>query len=423
MQPELSPKEADVALPQSFADLGLPPPIVRSIADLGYTCPTPIQSQSIPHLLEGRDLIASSQTGTGKTAAFALPLLARLKQRGKLRVLILEPTRELAQQVRDAFFQYSKYLKFNIGLLQGGVRYGQQRRQLSRGVDVIVATPGRLLDFLSRRELSLKNLESVVLDEADRMLDMGFMPDVRTILKYCPKKRQSVLFSATIPPKIEQLSQWMLKDPVKACIDIGVTAAETVKHAIYPVDDRQKFDLLKALLEQLEYQNIIIFVRTKIGTDQIARRLQDTGIKRIVVLHADRKQREREYALRHFKSGKSPILVATDIVSRGIDIADVSHVINYDIPLNPEDYIHRIGRTGRMYKEGEAITLCTVADRNPLRAIERLLRDRIPLQNLEGFEYHNQPVLHESQAPKSRGRNRGYHSPRFASRSRRRRSS
>ena len=392
----------------TFEDLGLSSPLLRSIRNLGYEHPTPIQCQSIPYLLQGRDLIASSQTGTGKTAAFALPILSSLKGKGKLRALILEPTRELAAQVYNAFVEFAKYLDFRFALLQGGVRYEQQRRQIRRGADIMIATPGRLLDFVYRRELSFEHLEVLVLDEADRMLDMGFMPDVRTILKHCPSKRQSVLFSATLQPKIEQLARWMLKNPAKACIDVGVSAAQTVNHAIFPVDERQKFDLLQALLKSVEFKNVIIFVRTKIGTDQIARWLSAAGFSGLVVLHADRRQREREHALRLFKSGKAPILVATDIVSRGIDIAEVSHVINYDIPLNPEDYIHRIGRTGRMYKEGEAITLCTVADRDPLFSIERLIGEKIPHRELEGFNYKNKPVLHVRIRPKSKKRNADY---------------
>ena len=410
----------DPKLP-SFDALSLSKPVQRAIVELGYRAPTAIQVQAIPVLLAGRDLIASSQTGTGKTAAFALPILTRLKRPGALRALILEPTRELARQVHDAFVDYMRYTDMTIVLLQGGVRYDRQRRDLQRGADVIVATPGRLLDFLNQGEISLKRIETLVLDEGDRMLDMGFIPDVRRVVRHCPRQRQSVLFSATISDAIDSLSRWMLNRPAKIVIGRGISPAETIEHAIYPVDERQKFDLLVKLLEKLDYQSVIIFARTKAGADCIARWLKAAGHTQTAVLHANRSQKEREQALKSFKNKRCPLLVATDIASRGIDISDVSHVINFDIPQNPEDYVHRIGRTGRMHAQGDAVTFCTAADTASLHAIEALIDARIPKTTLNDFNYRWTPIL-ENTKPQAKRRNRGYslHSPLNTKRRRRR---
>ncbi|NBD38157.1 MAG: DEAD/DEAH box helicase, partial [Verrucomicrobia bacterium] len=352
--PSTDPKEATVP-PPSFADLGLHPDVLRALDEKGYEKPTPIQAEAIPPLLQGKDLIGGAQTGTGKTAAFALPLLTRLEDtRQDPRVLIVEPTRELAQQVDEQLELYGKYRPMRHTLLHGGVRYGRQREALKAGVDIVVATPGRLLDHLGQNMISLKKVEVLILDEADRMLDMGFLPDVRRIIRACPKKRQSLLFSATIPPEIDRLSRFMLEDPVQIQIGGGRQPAETIAHSIYPVDDRQKFDLLVAVLEKLEYHSVLIFTRTKNGADIIARWLGETEHGPVGVLHSDRRQKERDESLAAFKKGKIEILVATDIVARGIDISGVSHVINYDIPLHPEDYVHRIGRTGRAEHSGDA---------------------------------------------------------------------
>jgi ATP-dependent RNA helicase RhlE len=271
-----------------------------------------------------------------------------------------------------------------------------------------VATPGRLLDHINQKAVSLKRVEVLILDEADRMLDMGFLPDMRKIVRLCPKKRQSLLFSATIPPEIDRLSQSMLKDPVQIKIGGGRMPAETIQHSIYPVDDRQKFDLLVALLEKLAYHSVLVFTRTKAGADTIARWLNETNHGPTGVLHSDRKQKERDASLAAFKSGKIEILVATDIVARGIDISDVSHVINYDIPLHPEDYVHRIGRTGRAEKSGDAVTILTAGELEYLRAIERFIDQAIPQVKLDSFDYSWSPLFEKLGKPKKKKRNRGY---------------
>lgn len=390
----------------SFADLGLSEPVLKAISAKGYKEPSNIQAQAIPLVLKGKDVIGASQTGTGKTAAFALPILTRLKKHGKLRCLVLEPTRELAQQVEKSFMTYGSELDLRVTLLHGGVGYGKQRDDLKNGVDIVVATPGRLLDHLNQRTFSLKHVENLILDEADRMLDMGFIPDVRRIIQHCPKKRQSMLFSATMTEEIERICSWVCYKPVRIDIGGGISPAETVNHAIYPIDDRQKFDLLLAILKEIEYNSVIIFTRTKNGADIIARWLSSADHK-TAILHSDRTQRERDKALREFKSGKVEILVATDIVARGIDIADVSHVINYDIPQHPEDYVHRIGRTGRMNAEGDAVTLFTPADQEFLRNIERFIDRKIERKKVEGFDYNWTPIL-EEEKPKPKRRNKGF---------------
>jgi superfamily II DNA/RNA helicase len=399
---------SEQALP-AFDELGLHPDVLRALEEKGYKQPTPIQAEAIPPLLEGRDLIGGSQTGTGKTAAFSLPLISRLEGNQKdPRVLIVEPTRELAQQVIEQIEMYGKYRHLKSVLLHGGVGYGKQRDALKSGVDIVVATPGRLLDHMGQKLLSLRKIEVLILDEADRMLDMGFMPDVHKIVKACPKKRQSLLFSATIPPEIERLSRSMLNDPIQIKIGGGRQPAETIEHTIYPVDDRQKFDLLVALLEELKYHSVLIFTRTKMGADTIARWLNETKHGPIGVLHSDRKQKERDASLADFKSGKIEILVATDIVARGIDISGVSHVINYDIPLHCEDYVHRIGRTGRANRSGDAVTLLTAGELEYLRAIERFIGKEIPQKKLESFEYNWSPLFEKLGKPKKKKRNRGY---------------
>ena len=399
----------ETATTSVFADLGLPDYVLKAVTDAGYTTPTQIQTQAIPELLKGRDLIGGSQTGTGKTAAFALPIIARLSKHGRLRALILEPTRELAQQVNDALVKYCKHTSLRVALLYGGVRYGKQREQLERGADIVVATPGRLLDLLGQRALSLSNVETLVLDEADRMLDMGFLPDVRKIIGFTPVKRQSLLFSATVPPAIETLSRWMLNNPITIRIGSGTSAADTITHSIYPVDDRQKFDLLVAYLNSTNYESALIFTRTKHRADTIAKWLSRMD-KRVGVVHSDRTQRERESAMADFRSGKSRILVATDIVARGIDISGISHVVNYDIPQHAEDYVHRIGRTGRACKEGEAVTLYSAGEQDFLHGIERFIGKKITRSRLEGFNYTWSPIL-EEHAEKPHKRNMGIKQP------------
>jgi len=373
---------------------------------MGYIDPTPIQLRAFPVVLAGKDMIGSAQTGTGKTAAFALPILTLLKKHGSLRVLVLEPTRELAAQVETAFRDYSRFSDIQAGVVYGGVGYGSQREQIKSGIDVLVATPGRLIDFLEQREISLKSVQILVLDEVDRMLDMGFMPQVRKIVEQCPKERQTLFFSATLLPEIERLTKWVLK-PDPEIIDIGQrrTPAETVTHALYPVARDQKFDLLLSLLALTDFQSVLIFSRTKDGADRIAHQLKDAKHS-VAVLHSNRTQRERVEALEGFKSGKYEIMVATDIASRGIDVAGVSHVINYDVPQHPEDYVHRIGRTGRAQNVGDAFTIMTGEDVDEVRKIEHFIGQKIPRLKLEGFDYLFTVLFEEAAPAKRRGKRR-----------------
>ncbi len=362
---------------------------------MGYTDPTPIQLRAIPLILEGRDVIGSAQTGTGKTAAFALPILSKLgEHHNKPRVLILEPTRELASQVETAIRDFARFTNLTVAVIFGGVAYGRQIDALKTGVDILVATPGRLLDHMEKGTCKLDSIQYLVLDEADRMLDMGFLPDVKRIVQKCPANRQSNLFSATIPPQIETLIKWAMKNPETIEIGARRTPAETVKHVIYPVAERQKQDLLRSLLDQVKYDSVIIFCRTKHRADQISALLRKNQ-HAVAVLHSNRTQREREQALKGFRDGRFEVLVATDIAARGLDIADVSHVINYDVPMHPEDYIHRIGRTGRAEAKGDAFTLMVAEDSNYVTRIERFISQKIPRLRLEGFNYEYTALFEE----------------------------
>lgn len=368
---------------------------------MGYVDPTPIQLRAIPAVLSGRDLIASAQTGTGKTAAFALPVLNRLgpHRPGQPRVLILEPTRELAAQVETAFRDFGRFTDVRATVLHGGVGYGRQRNDLRLGVDIVIATVGRLMDFLQEKILRLDQLEVLVLDEVDRMLDMGFIKDVKRIVEMCPKQRQTLFFSATVPPEIEAIARFALKDPARIEIGVARSVNESVNHAIFPVLHDQKFDLLLSLLEKTDFQSVIVFSRTKHGADRIARRLK-TENHSVAVLHANRSQNQRVEALEGFKAGRYEIMVATDIAARGIDVAGVSHVINYDVPENPEDYVHRIGRTGRAMAVGDAFTLAIPENFGDVRDIERFIGQKIPQLTLENFPYlgGRAPILDTTRA-------------------------
>jgi len=370
----------------SFNNFGLSQEAVRGAQAMGFIDPTPIQLRAFPIILLGKDLIGTAQTGTGKTAAFALPILTLLAKHGAFRCLVLEPTRELAAQVETAFRDYGRFTDLRAALVHGGVGYGKQREELKRGVDVLVATPGRLLDLLEQRTMDLRQVNILVLDEVDRMLDMGFLPDVRRIVEKISTNRQTLLFSATLPPEIERLAAWVLRDPELVEIGVRRSPAETVTHAAYPVAAEQKFDLLMALLERTNFDSALIFCRTKHGADRIARQLK-IGKHSVAVLHSNRTQRERVEALEGFKSGKYEVMVATDIASRGLDIAGVSHVINYDVPEHPEDYVHRIGRTGRAQNVGDAFTLMNGEELPALQAIERFIGQKIPRLKLENFRY------------------------------------
>jgi ATP-dependent RNA helicase RhlE len=370
----------------SFNHFGLSAEVVRGTQAMGFVEPTPIQLRAFPIVLSGKDLIGTAQTGTGKTAAFALPILTLLAKHGAFRCLVLEPTRELAAQVETAFRDYGRFTDLRIGLVQGGVGYGKQRETLKQGVDVLMATPGRLLDLLEQRALTLQTVKILVLDEVDRMLDMGFLPDVRRIVEKISRQRQTLLFSATLPPEIERLAAWVLRDPTLVEIGVRRSPAETVTHAVYPVAAEQKFDLLMALLERTNFDSVLIFCRTKQNADRVAHFLKHAQ-HAVAVLHSNRTQRERIEALEGFKSGKYEVMVATDIASRGLDIAGVSHVINYDVPEHPEDYVHRIGRTGRAQNVGDAFTLTTGQELAALQAIEHFIGQKIPRLKLENFPY------------------------------------
>ncbi len=387
----------------AFSKLGLSPTIVDGVKAMGYVEPTPIQLRAIPLVLAGRDVIGSAQTGTGKTAAFALPILSRLGQHSPgPRALILEPTRELAAQVETAIHDYARFTNLRTTVVFGGVGYGRQNDELRAGTDIVVATPGRLLDHLERGTVRLDKVQFLVLDEADRMLDMGFLPDVRRILDRCPRQRHTALFSATIPPQIETLIQWAMKNPETIQIGVRRTPAETVKHVIYPVSDSQKSDLLLQLLARVNYNSVLIFCRTKHGADRIAGLLKRAN-HAVAVLHSNRTQREREQALRGFRDGRFEVLVATDIAARGLDIAEVSHVINYDVPQHPEDYIHRIGRTGRAEHSGDAFTIMTAEDSSHVFAIERFISQKIPRVKLENFDYKYTMLFEEGKPGQQRG--------------------
>jgi len=378
-----------------FTKLGLSPAVIEGVKPMGYVEPTPIQLRAIPLIMAGQDVIGSAQTGTGKTAAFALPLLSKLgHHRPQPRVLVLEPTRELAAQVETAFRDFARFTDLRITVVFGGVGYGQQRESLRNGVDVLVATPGRLLDLLQQGACKLEAVRFLVLDEADRMLDMGFLPDVRRIVQKCPRERHTSLFSATIPPEIESLIQWAMRQPQTIEIGARRSPAETVKHVIYPVAEAQKIELLLELLKRVNFDSVIVFCRTKHGADRVAHLLKRHN-HAVAVLHSNRTQREREQALRGFRDGRFEVLVATDIAARGLDIADVSHVINYDVPQHPEDYIHRIGRTGRMEATGDAFTLMVAEDMRHVSAIERFIGQKVPRVKLENFDYRYTALFEE----------------------------
>src|SRR3984957_14370769 len=378
-----------------FSSLGLSNTMVDGVKAMGYVEPTPIQLRAIPLILAGQDVIGSAQTGTGKTAAFALPILSKLgSHQPQPRVLILEPTRELAAQVETAFRDFSRFTNLRAAVLYGGVGYGRQMDALRTGVDILIATPGRLLDHIERGTCKLNNIKYLVLDEADRMLDMGFLPDVRRIVDKCPRARHTSLFSATIPVQIESLIKWAMKTPQTVEIGARRTPADTVKHVIYPVAEDQKSDLLRELLERVNYDSVIVFCRTKHRADRIAHLLKRNN-HAVAVLHSNRTQREREEALKGFRGGRFEVLVATDIAARGLDIADVSHVINYDVPQHPDDYIHRIGRTGRAEATGDAFTLMVAEDAQHVHAIERFIGKKVERIKLENFNYKYTALFEE----------------------------
>ncbi len=394
----------------SFEELGLSGPVLRAVTRAGYEEPTPIQAQAIPAALQGRDIVGASQTGTGKTAAFALPMICDMVPGTRPQCLVLEPTRELAAQVVDQMELFSYYKPLNVMLLHGGVGYGHQIEGLENKPDIICATPGRLLDHMEKGNLDLSNIKYLVLDEVDRMLDMGFLPDVKKIIDQCPPGRQTLFFSATMPGQIQTLAQWALKDPVEVEIGERRSPAETVSHAFYPVGMDQRDDLILALVEKTGFESMMIFTRTKKEADALLARLKEKDESNPVALHSDIKQSDRTKALQGFRDGKFNIIVATDIAARGLDISGVTHVINYRVPENPEDYVHRIGRTGRAQKEGDAFTILTADELENAAAVEHFIGQKIERKKLDNFDYNytallddNPPVLRKRpRAPKRR---------------------
>ena len=366
----------------TFQDLPLQPAILKAVAEAGYTSPSPIQAGAIPPVLAGRDLLGCAQTGTGKTAAFALPILQNLSaqtpQRPCIRALILTPTRELALQIGDSFSAYGKHLKLRHTVIFGGVGQQPQVEALRRGVDILIACPGRLNDLIGQRLIDLSGIEIFVLDEADRMLDMGFVHDVKKVIAKLPRRRQTLLFSATMPKEIEELADSLLHDPAVVKVDPVSSTVDRIDQKLYFVEKKQKIELLAYLLQDKSIVNALVFSRTKHGADRIARLLNKAGIT-AAAIHGNKSQTARVNALEGFKAGKTRVLVATDIAARGIDISELSHVFNYDLPEVPETYVHRIGRTARAGADGVAISFCSAEEREYLAGIEKLNRKKIPV--------------------------------------------
>ena len=373
----------------NFDELNLAPAILRAVQEQGYTAPTPIQAQAIPVVLGGHDLLAGAQTGTGKTAGFTLPMLQLLSTRpadqaGAIRALVLTPTRELAAQVEEAIRAYGKYLELTSTVIFGGVGMNPQINRIARGVDILVATPGRLLDLEGQNHIDLSHVEILVLDEADRMLDMGFIHDVKKVLALLPKHKQSLLFSATFSDEIRELAGNLLKDPKSVQVTPPNTTVERIAQVIYPVGRNRKKDVLAHLVGENDWSQVLVFTRTKFGANKVADFLNDKGIKSMA-LHGNKSQSARTQALAEFKTGDLRALVATDIAARGIDIDELPHVVNYDIPNVPEDYVHRIGRTGRAGNSGEAVSLVCMDEEGFMHEIERFTKQQIPVRMLDGF--------------------------------------
>ena len=369
----------------NFSDLDLIPPLTKALAELNYTQPTEIQEKAIPLVLNRKDILACAQTGTGKTAAFALPIIQLINQKEvrpqkatTLRALIVTPTRELAIQIGESIHSYSRYTNVKHAVIYGGVKQHSQVNALNKGVHILVATPGRLLDLIGQKIVSLDTIKLFVLDEADRMLDMGFINDIKRLLEYLPKKKQSLFLSATLPPNIIKLSQSILKNPIKIEVTPVSTAAETVKQYVYYTNKKTKKALLLHILEDPEISQILLFSRTKHGADRICRDLKKKNISSLAI-HGDKAQNQRQKALRKFKENQVKVLVATDIAARGIDIRDLGHVINFDVPNEPETYVHRIGRSGRAGKAGVAISLCEPEENAYVNGIEKLIGKKIAI--------------------------------------------
>jgi ATP-dependent RNA helicase RhlE len=406
----------------TFEELGLSEPIQRAVVSQGYTIPTPIQSKAIPHVLAGRDLLGCAQTGTGKTAAFALPILHRLTHAGnpphgrgrRIRVLVLSPTRELAAQIGESFQVYGSHTALRQTVIFGGVGQNPQTRAIKHGVDILVATPGRLIDLMNQGYIDLGSVETLVLDEADRMLDMGFLPDVSYVIEKLPKHRQTLLFSATMPEAIERFASHILRDPVRMRIAPVQATAELIEHSVFFVSQRHKTELLACILKTPAVRRALVFTRTKHGADRVAQQLNRSGI-RADAIHGNKSQAARERTLADFKLNRTRVLVATDVASRGIDVEGISHVMNYDLPHEPETYIHRIGRTGRAGATGIAVSLCDYDECKHLKAIERLISQTLLVEKeLPPGATHIQTFVplnpsKDSRRPAFSGRKRGAH--------------
>jgi ATP-dependent RNA helicase RhlE len=382
-----------------FSHFNLHSDLVRAITTLGFKSPTPIQAQAIPPALEGKDILGCAQTGSGKTVAFALPVLHHLLTHpgDGLRALILVPTRELASQVERTFRDCGRYTSFKTAVIIGGVSHSMQMRAVQKGANILVATPGRLLDHLRQGNFTLKYLEQLVLDEADRMLDMGFLPDIKEVLKHAPVKRQTQLFSATLHEDVERIAAFATSEPLRVEIARPSTVAEGISQILYPVIQSQKAGLLLTLLKSTEMRSVLVFSRTKHGADKIAGRLQDEGYK-VGTLHSNRSQNQRQKAMDDFRQMRTQILVATDIAARGIDVKNISHVVNFDVPRFPEDYVHRVGRTARAYGVGDAILMMDPMEGSFVKAIERFIQVTFPRATIPGFQY-NKPPKHGPRPP------------------------
>jgi len=397
-----------------FENLNLHPSILRALKEAGYESPTPIQAQSIPATLQRRDILGCAQTGTGKTAAFAIPTLQILDKEAKLeqgpkkiKSLIVTPTRELAIQIGESFQAYGKHLNLKHTVIFGGVKQHSQTRRLKQGIDILIATPGRLLDLMNQRFVDLKDIKIFTLDEADRMLDMGFINDIKKIITKLPQKKQSLFFSATMPPTIVDLTNKLLQNPVKVEVARVSSTAETVKQKLYHVDKHNKKALLMHILQNREIKSALVFTRTKHGADKIARFINQSGIK-AEAIHGNKRQNARQQALKNFKNKKTRILVATDIASRGIDIDELSHVINYEIPNEAETYVHRIGRTGRAGSNGIALSFCDWTEKKYVKDLERLIKKSIPVISEHPFPLSSTPPpVQAKQQNRGSRRNRG----------------
>ncbi|WP_457607447.1 DEAD/DEAH box helicase [Nitratifractor sp.] len=391
----------------TFDKLGLDAPILKAVKAQGYDTPTPIQAQAIPVVLEGRDLLAAAQTGTGKTAGFTLPLLQQLssapKQMGRkqIRALVLTPTRELAAQVAESVRLYGKHLRIRSTVVYGGVGIEPQKRAIANGVEIVIATPGRLLDLANQKAIDLSAIETLILDEADRMLDMGFIHDIRKIIAMTPKARQTLLFSATFSPEIKRLASGMLRDPATVEVARQNTTAEQVSQRVHHVDKRRKQELLVKLIRDENWKQVLVFTRTKHGANKLSQQLERHGISSAAI-HGNKTQSARMKSLKAFKENRVQVLVATDIAARGIDIAELPHVVNFELPNVAEDYVHRIGRTGRAGSSGEALSLVCVDEHQLLRNIERFIKSEIPKMETAGFE----PDPSIKAEPIQNGRNR-----------------